>query len=126
MYMSGSVGLWPFRGPRYPKCGGSNWLSPDCGRTRHNVEAGVHSPSEHGTVIDPSGITLDDDTPLQVSNLGVNEASPWAVFTVLGKSNQPITLQLATTGTGTGHATNGVDFNPVARPLQYFDASANA
>jgi VCBS repeat-containing protein len=47
---------------------------------------------------------LDDDRPLTVSNLSVNEASTHAVFSVGGTSGQVITLALVS-----GSATSGTD-----------------
>ncbi|WP_157272170.1 Ig-like domain-containing protein, partial [Azohydromonas aeria] len=52
-----------------------------------------------GTVFKPDGTpdataTADDDRPLAVDDLSVNEASPYAVFTVTGAANQRVALSL--------------------------------
>lgn len=70
---------------------------------------------------------LDDDRPLAVNSITVNEASPYAVFTVTGQPGQLVTLVLgntsdpsdrdATLGTDTGNAGSGV-------PLQYFNGTS--
>ncbi|MDO9025256.1 Ig-like domain-containing protein, partial [Zwartia sp.] len=60
--------------------------------------------------------TLDDDRPLSVSSINVNEASPYAVFEVSGVVGQKIG-GLSVTG---ATATLGSDFNST---LQYFDGS---
>jgi hypothetical protein len=55
---------------------------------------------------------LDDDRPISVNNIIVNEASPYAVFTVSGLANQVVRLNLingtATVGTDTG---NSLEYN---------------
>ncbi len=75
----------------------------------------------------PANTVLDDDRPLTVNNVTVNEGSPYINFTVTGVSGQLVKLALGNTssttdvdailGTDTGNAGNGV-------PLQYFDGSA--
>ncbi len=62
----------------------------------------------------PTGVTLDDDRPLTVNSITVNEASPYAVFTVSGGANQLVTLALAN-GTATGP-----DYGP---SLEYFNGT---
>jgi len=62
----------------------------------------------------PAGILLDDDRPLTVSSLRVNEASPHATFQISGSVAQSITALSFADGTATG----GVDFDP---QLEYFD-----
>ncbi len=59
-----------------------------------------------------------DSRALTVSGTTVNEASPYVQFQVGGASGQWVSLALGTTGSGTGHATMGVDFLP---NLQYFN-----
>ena len=59
---------------------------------------------------------LDDDRPLTVSSVTVNEGSPYAVFTVTGASGQLLTLT-ATSGTATLGTDTGVG-------LEYFDGTA--
>jgi hypothetical protein len=53
----------------------------------------------------PAGMKLDDDRALSVSNLIVNEASPYAVFTVTGAPGQKTTLSLTN-----GSAQSSADF----------------
>ena len=55
--------------------------------------------------VDPSG-PRTDDRPVSVTSPTVNEASPWAVFTVAGSAGQSVTLALRN-GTAQGA---GVDF----------------
>ncbi|EIC28330.1 Ig-like domain-containing protein [Methylomicrobium album] len=73
-----------------------------------------------------AGTILDNDLPLQVSNIEVNEASPFAIFTVSGLAGQPVSLALAPTGSGEGHAILGVDTanTPSGSALQFFDGNA--
>ena len=69
----------------------------------------------------------DDDRALSVNSISVNEASPYAVFTVTGVAGQLVKLALgntsvgtdtdATLGTDTGNAGTGV-------PLQYFNGTS--
>ncbi|MFN9956486.1 MAG: hypothetical protein ACK55I_25590, partial [bacterium] len=63
----------------------------------------------------PSGVVLDDDRVLAVSNVTVNEGSPYAVFTVTGGNNQQTTLSLAGQG-GVGQTTG-------LTSLQYYDGA---
>ncbi|MFQ4137985.1 VCBS domain-containing protein [Nodosilinea sp. PGN35] len=67
-----------------------------------------------GSIPDTITTNLDDDRPLTVSSPMVNEASPYAVFTVGGAANQQVTLSLAD-GTATG-----ADYGP---GLQYWDGT---
>ncbi|WP_375138936.1 Ig-like domain-containing protein [Azohydromonas caseinilytica] len=53
---------------------------------------------------DPAG-RRTDDRPVSVNSVSVNEASPYAVFTVTGSAGQSVSLALAG-----GTATAGVDF----------------
>ena len=72
-------------------------------------------------VANPASVTVaDDDRPLLVNNVTVNESSPYIVFTVTGKEAQYVKLQTAagTALLGTGSAD---DANPA---LQYWNGSA--
>jgi VCBS repeat-containing protein len=57
----------------------------------------------------------DDDRPVTVTSPMVNEASPFAVFTVGGASNQWVSLDLSSTGTTAGHATAGTDYTALVQ-----------
>lgn len=61
-----------------------------------------------------------DNRPVTVMGSVVNEASPYVMFEVSGAEGQWISLELASTGSGDGHATLGTDFLP---NLQYFDGA---
>ena len=61
----------------------------------------------------PAGIVLDDDRVLTVSDVTVNEGSPYAVFMVTGAAGQKATLSLAN---------QNIDGNDLSA-LQYFDGS---
>jgi hypothetical protein len=64
---------------------------------------------------------LDDDRPLAVNSIQVNEASPFGVFTVTGAAHQWTKLSLAA-GTATG---GGTDFGASSGTgLQYWSGSA--
>ena len=63
-----------------------------------------------------SAVTKDDDRPLTVNNVTVNEASPYLVFTVSGVASQKAKLSLTA-----GTATLSTDFGSA---LQYYDGSA--
>jgi VCBS repeat-containing protein len=68
-----------------------------------------------GTIFGPDGSVddqaiKDDDRPVTVTSPVVNEASPFAVFTVGGASNQWVSLDLSATGAVAGHATSGADY----------------
>ena len=67
---------------------------------------------------DTTGIAQypDDDRPLTVNSISVNEASPYAVFTVSGNANQVVRLSL-TDGTATSPADYGTG-------LQYYNGTA--
>jgi len=75
---------------------------------------------------DPSYPILDDDRPLAVSSTTVNEASPYAVFTITGAAGQKVTLVLP--GIAPDTATDdGVDFGSgsAGSDLQYWDSTEN-
>ncbi|MBU3600727.1 hypothetical protein ICN28_09370, partial [Polynucleobacter sp. 30F-ANTBAC] len=61
---------------------------------------------------------LDDDRPLAVSSVTVNEGSPYAVFTVTGTTGELTKLSL-TSGTGAVGTDTGT-------ALEYFDPTANS
>jgi VCBS repeat-containing protein len=63
----------------------------------------------------PANSALDDDRPLLVNNITVNEASPYAVFEVTGTVGQLVTLSLAQ-----GSATENTDYGTV---LEYYDVN---
>jgi hypothetical protein len=67
-----------------------------------------------------AGIVLNDDRPLTIADVAVNEASPYVVFTISGGASQLVSLALAETGDGEGHATLGEDFGA---DLEYWDGS---
>ena len=80
-----------------------------------------------GSSTAPNGQVLDDDRPLTVNDIRVNEGSPFAVFTVTGKEGQQVKLNLSN-GTATIENGNGTvltdgseDFGPA---LQYWNGSA--
>lgn len=67
---------------------------------------------------------LDDDRPVSVDNIAVNEASPWAMFTVSGFANQVLSLSLVegTAKVGDGSPADGTeDYSPT---LQYWNGTA--
>ncbi|MDO9268148.1 MAG: Ig-like domain-containing protein, partial [Methylobacter sp.] len=68
------------------------------------------------------GITVNaDNRALTVSSPTVNEASPYAVFSVGGATGQKVFLALGVTGTGNGYAVSGSDFLP---SLEYFNGTS--
>jgi VCBS repeat-containing protein/CshA-type fibril repeat protein len=80
------------------------------------------TPSTSGTSGYPS--YLDDDRPVTVDNIVVNEASPWAMFTVSGYANQVLSLALlnGTATVGDGNPADGSeDYSP---DLEYWNGSA--
>ena len=58
--------------------------------------------------LDPN-LVRDDDRSLKVDSFNVNEASPYAVFTVTGVAGNGVTLALAATTADSGNATLGTD-----------------
>jgi hypothetical protein len=68
-----------------------------------------------------ASVLLDDDTPINISNPVVNEASAWMVFDLEGQADGFFSLALQTTGSGAGHATPGVDHGTT---MQYWSGSA--
>jgi len=79
-------------------------------------------------VVDPTHIPngqvlLDDDRPLSVNNVTVNEGSPYEVFTVTGAVNQYVQLS-TTNGTAVGGTTTPTDGSvDYSTNLQYFDGT---
>ena len=71
-----------------------------------------------GNVVTPTtnAPLLDDDRPLSVNSITVNEGSPYAVFTVSANTNQYIKLH-----TQSETATQDVDYSS---SLQYFDGTS--
>jgi hypothetical protein len=60
----------------------------------------------------PNGVVLDDDRPLIINNVSVNEASTYAVFEITGATEQKASLDLQN-GTTTG-----------LNALEYFDGTS--
>ena len=93
-----------------------------------NGQGALFSSSNSTGVADAAGTngapaSLNDDraaNPL-VNNIAVNEASPYAVFTVSGKPGAEVSLVLAR-GSTAGTATLGTDFGT---GLVYFDPTDN-
>ncbi|MEB3166162.1 MAG: VCBS domain-containing protein [Cyanobacteriota bacterium] len=87
-------------------------------------------------MVDASGVTSDAtltiqilgaDDQLLVSNVSVNEGSPWAVFIVRGLAGELVTLELDIDGSGVGYATKGLDFGDpsgIGTGLQYWNGSS--
>ncbi len=69
-----------------------------------------------GPTIDPTRPLPDDDRSVTVNDITVNEASPYAVFTVSGYEGQYVKLVL-----GTGTATAGTDYTAA---LEYWNGTA--
>ena len=75
---------------------------------------------------DPSYPVLDDDRPLSVNSITVNEASPFATFTVSAASGQLVKLALANgtaqmASSGTPLTDGTMDYGPA---LEYWSGSA--
>ena len=70
-----------------------------------------------GTIFNPNGTTNgsavpSDDRPITITSPVVNEATPYAVFTIEGTSGQAVSLALApltATGSGTDYGSSGAD-----------------
>ncbi|MBU3582221.1 DUF4347 domain-containing protein, partial [Polynucleobacter sp. AP-Capit-er-40B-B4] len=76
----------------------------------------------NGVVGSTDAVNLpNDDRPLAVNNLVINEGSPYAVFTVTGTTGQYVSLALAATTNPSLNATLGAD---TATALQYFNGTA--
>ena len=76
-----------------------------------------------GTIFNSDGSedlasTKDDDRPVTVNSITVNEGSPYAVFNVSGAANQLVELSLPVGGTATG---GGTDYGG---GLEYWNGSA--
>ncbi|MFZ9299849.1 MAG: beta strand repeat-containing protein, partial [Chitinophagaceae bacterium] len=74
-----------------------------------------------GTSSLPNNTILDDDRALTVSDVTVNEASPYATFTVTGVPGQKVTL----TTSITNQTAEAADFGGGAGTLQYFNTANN-
>ena len=82
----------------------------------------VTRPPATTPVADPATQAIaDDDRPLSVNDVTVNERSPYLVWTVGGKQGQYVRLDLASTGSGPGHATLGTD---TGTALEVFDGTS--
>ena len=86
-------------------------------RDRHDLRR------RHGHNLHPDGSedlasTKDDDRPVTVNSITVNEGSPYAVFNVSGAANQLVELSLPAGGTATG---GGTDYGG---GLEYWNGSA--
>jgi hypothetical protein len=70
----------------------------------------------------PAGSYLDDDTPVTVNNITVNEGSPYAVFTISAKEGQRVQAALSSvTSTGTTAASSGTDYT---NTMEYWNGTA--
>jgi len=65
-----------------------------------------------------NGATKDDDRPLAVNNIIVNEASPYAVFEVTGVAGQKVASLALVDGTAQGGSDYGTSF-------EYFNSGTN-
>jgi hypothetical protein len=82
----------------------------------------VTLPPATSFVADPATQAIaDDDRPLSINDVTVNERSPYLVWTVGGKQGQYVSLDLASTGSGPGHASLGAD---TGTALQVFDGTS--
>ncbi|MBU3653553.1 MAG: hypothetical protein FGM44_10785, partial [Limnohabitans sp.] len=79
----------------------------------------------------PAASALDDDRALSVNSVTVNEASPYATFTVTGAAaGQYVKLALGSTTNAMGNATLGTDTGNAGTgstpnvPLQYFNGTS--
>ena len=75
-------------------------------------------PVDSTTPATDTSSTKDDDRPVTVNNITVNEGSPYAVFNVSGAANQLVELSLPAGGTATG---GGTDYGS---GLEYWNGSA--
>jgi hypothetical protein len=81
----------------------------------------IYTGAVAGGIPTTSTTGLDDDRPLAISDVTVNEASPFATFSVAGVAGTTIQLNLATTGTGAGNAILGTD---TSTQLQVFNGTS--
>ena len=83
---------------------------------------GVGNYWPNNTITPADNQVLDDDTPIEISNVTVNEAAGWAVFEMEGQANQQFRLTLANTGIGSGFAVEGSskDYGP---QLEYLNGT---
>lgn len=94
--------------------GNANFSGEDSVRIEVQDSGGLTAQQLLSITVNP------DDRPLEVEGTTVNEASPYAMFQVSGAAGQQVTLELAQTGSGAGHATAGLDYLP---NLEYFDGT---
>ena len=77
-----------------------------------------------GVVLAANAPTLpDDDRPLLVNDVTVNEGSPFAVFTVTGEPDQFVKLALAPTTNASGNASLTGANADIAQTLQFFNGT---
>ena len=76
------------------------------------------APVDSTTPATDTSSTKDDDRPVTVNSITVNEGSPYAVFNVSGAANQLVELSLPVGGTATG---GGTDYGG---GLEYWNGSA--
>ena len=96
------------------------------GGTQTQTGTGTIRDDGQGAIFKPDGTldlnaVKDDDRPLAINNIEVNEASPFAVFKVTGEAGQQVSLALQNdSNTATADATLGTD---AGTALEYFDGS---
>lgn len=95
--------------------GAADWFGVDNLRISAADGAGLVAVASVDVTVNP------DNRPLTVTAPTVNEASPYAIFTVGGAAGQKVTLALETTGSGGAHAEPGADY---ADSLEYHDGAA--
>jgi hypothetical protein len=90
----------------------------------NNVLTPPAIPEQTAAVVTPtvSAPLPDDDRPLTVNNVTVNEASPFAVFTVGGIEGQYVKLALGATNTGTDATLTGSAAD-IGQILEYFNGT---
>jgi VCBS repeat-containing protein len=85
-------------------------------------EAGNATPLTSAQLI-AADVALDDDRVVSVNSISVNEASPYAVFTVSGEAGQRVSLALANSSPITAIGA-GTDYSQsTGAVLQYFDGA---
>jgi hypothetical protein len=90
----------------------------------NNVLTPPTVPEQTAAVVTPtvSAPLPDDDRPLTVNDVTVNEGSPYAVFTVTGATGQYVKLALGATNTGTDATLTGSAAD-IGQTLQYFNGT---
>ncbi|MBU3581992.1 hypothetical protein ICN19_08175, partial [Polynucleobacter sp. AP-Capit-er-40B-B4] len=83
------------------------------------------APDQTAAVVTPTASTPlpDDDRPLTINDLTINEGSPYAVFTVGGLEGQYVKLALGATSTGTDATLTGSTAD-IGQALEYFNGTA--